>query len=211
AEAVVHRFQVLERFGVGLLLRRVAAARRERHRYVEAGGLDGLLEPDVAAEHDYVGDAGAGLPGDPFVHREHPGQTLGLVAGPVLLRREADARAVGAAAHVRTAVGAGAVPGGADHLAPAQAGRGDPGLDGVDVVVRPAGRHRILPDQVFLRHPRADVARLRAHVAVGQLEPGAGEAFLEVGLIVAETLGDLAVLGVELQRHVGVGHDRHAA
>ncbi len=36
-------------------------------------------------------------------------------------------------------------------------------------------RDRILPNQLFLRHFRAEVARTRPHVAVGQLEPGAGE------------------------------------
>ena len=37
------------------------------------------------------------------------------------------------------------------------------------------GRNRILPDQRLLRHQRAEVAHDRAHVAVGELEPGAGE------------------------------------
>ena len=34
---------------------------------------------------------------------------------------------------------------------------------------------RVLPDQLFLRHELAEVARARAHVAVRQLEPGARE------------------------------------
>jgi hypothetical protein len=37
------------------------------------------------------------------------------------------------------------------------------------------GRDRVLPDQRFGGHHRAEVAGARAHVAVGQLEPGAGE------------------------------------
>ena len=35
--------------------------------------------------------------------------------------------------------------------------------------------HWVLPDQLFLRHFRAEIARARAQVAVGQLEPCTGE------------------------------------
>ena len=42
------------------------------------------------------------------------------------------------------------------------------------------GRHRVLPDQLFLRHQLAEVARDRAHVAVRQLEPGAREGIGEL-------------------------------
>jgi hypothetical protein len=41
---------------------------------------------------------------------------------------------------------------------------------------------------VLLRHQRAEVADLRAHVAVGQLEPGAGEGVGELVRILAEAL-----------------------
>ena len=37
------------------------------------------------------------------------------------------------------------------------------------------GGNGVLPDQRFLGHQRAQVAGERAHVAVRQLEPGAGE------------------------------------
>ena len=36
-------------------------------------------------------------------------------------------------------------------------------------------RYRVLPQQFFIGHFRAEVARERAHVAVEQLEPGTGE------------------------------------
>jgi hypothetical protein len=49
--------------------------------------------------------------------------------------------------------------------------RGDVGL----VDQRWSRRDRVLPDQLLGRHQRAEVAGARAHVAVGQLEPGAGE------------------------------------
>ena len=50
-----------------------------------------------------------------------------------------------------------------------------------------------------------------AHVAVGQLEPGAGKDLGERLEIVLEAQGNLAIDRVDLERHVGVGHDRHAA
>ncbi len=46
---------------------------------------------------------------------------------------------------------------------------------------------------------------------MGQLEPGTGENFLEIGRLLVEALGNLAVVRVHLHRHVGVGHDRVAA
>ncbi len=44
-----------------------------------------------------------------------------------------------------------------------------------------------------------------------QLEPGAGEHFAEISRVRTEALGDLAVLGIKSECHVGVGHDRLAA
>ena len=71
-----------------------------------------------------------------------------------------------------------------------------------------AGGNRVLPDQVLGRDFRPEVADLRAHVAVGQLEPGAGEGVLERLMVVAELLRDLAEFRVHLERHVGGGHHR---
>ena len=86
---------------------------------------------------------------------------------------------VGAAALVAAAEGRGRGPGGADQLRHRQP-RGqhlllqqsDVGIVDQRVIDR---RHRVLPDQHLGRHQLAEVARTRAHVAVGQLEPGAGE------------------------------------
>ena len=41
-------------------------------------------------------------------------------------------------------------------------------------------RHRVLPDQLLRRDLRAEVARARTHVAVGQLEPRPGEGVREL-------------------------------
>jgi hypothetical protein len=71
--------------------------------------------------------------------------------------------------------------------------------------------HRVLPDQHFLGYLIAEVARLRAHVAVRQLEPGLGEGELELLGVGEEALGDLAVGRVELEGEVRGEHDRRVA
>jgi hypothetical protein len=48
------------------------------------------------------------------------------------------------------------------------------------------GRDRVLPDQRLLGDQRAEVAGLGAHVAVGQLEPGAGEGVGELVRVLVE-------------------------
>jgi hypothetical protein len=70
------------------------------------------------------------------------------------------------------------------------------------------GGHRVLPDQHFLGHLGAHVAGARAHVAVGQLEPGLGEGEFELLRVLEEALGDLPIARIELQRQVGGEHDR---
>ena len=115
---------------------------------------------------------------------------------------------------VGPAIGRGRRPGRLDQLADAEARRrGSSSLNAAtsasDGVA--AGRNRVLPDQVFRRDFRPEVADLGAHVAMGELEPGAGEGVLERLMVVAELLRDRAELGVHLQRHVGRGHHRRHA
>src|SRR5690606_9043756 len=115
---------------------------------------------------------------------------------PAALRIEADARAVGAAALVAAAEGRGRGPGQRHQVAGGDAGGGDlrPRLGDVgrSRVVHGTGQW-VLPDLVLGRHFRPEVARLRAHVAVDQLEPGAGERVGKGLRIVAETARDRAV------------------
>ncbi len=59
-----------------------------------------------------------------------------------------------------------------------------------------------------MRHERAVVVDPRTHVAVGQLEPGARKRVREILGIGTEFLTNLIVDGVNLHRHVGIGHDR---
>ena len=174
-----------------------------------ARGLDRLLDADIAGQDDHVGDRGSGFRRDRFQDAQNLGQTLWLVAFPAVLWGKTDARAIGAAALVRTAEGAGAVPGGRDHFGGGQPAVGDLGLHGGDVIAGVACGDRILPDQIFGRNVGAIVIGLRSHVAVGQLEPGAGEGVGEILGIGAETLADLVVDRIDLHRHVGVGHHRH--
>ena len=56
AEAVGPRLEHRERLDVGLLLRRVGAARCERHGHVVPGVLRRLLDGRAAGEHDQVGE-----------------------------------------------------------------------------------------------------------------------------------------------------------
>ena len=133
-----------------------------------------------------VGSVELGL--DAFQRLQHLGQLRGLVDLPVLLRGEADARAVGAAALVGAAEGGRRRPRGRDQLGDGQAGGQDLALERgdvrrVDQRVIDRG-DRVLPDELFGRHFGPEVAGARAHVAVGQLEPGAGEGVGElVGML----------------------------
>ena len=70
-------------------------------------------------------------------------------------------------------------PGGRDELRDGEAGGEDLRLERGDVGVADEfvvdGGDGVLPDQLFLGNQRAEVADDGAHVAVGELEPGAGE------------------------------------
>ena len=94
-----------------------------------------------------------------------------------------------------------------------QAGREDLRLQRGDVLLADQRmidrRDRVLPDQRLLRHERAEVARDRAHVAVRELEPGAGERVGELVRMLVEAPRDLLVGRVEPQREVGRQHRRH--
>ena len=69
-------------------------------------------------------------------------------------------------------------------------------------------RDRILPDKVFGRNLGTEIARLGTHVAVAELEPGAGKGIGEIRRIGAESLGDGPIDRVHLERHVGRRHHR---
>jgi len=67
---------------------------------------------------------------------------------------------------------------------------------------------RVLPQQLFVGHLRAQVARQRAHVTVDQLVPGTGEGIGQLVGVILEALGDRPVDRVEAQRQVRGEHGR---
>src|SRR5580704_12152093 len=70
------------------------------------------------------------------------------------------------------------------------------------------GGNRILPEQRFLRHQRAEVARERSHVAMRQLVPRLGEGVRQLLWMIVETLRDRRIDGIDLQGEVGCEHER---
>ncbi len=105
-------------------------------------------------------------------------------------------------------------PGGCDQLGDRQARGEDLGLEVADVLRVDQRvidrRHGILPDQFLCRDERAEIADLRAHVAMGQLEPGPGERVGELVRVLVEPPRDLLVDRVEPQGEVGGQHGGQA-
>ena len=134
---------------------------------------------------------------------QHLRQLGRLVDLPVLLRREANARAVRAAALVGAAERRRRRPGRRDQLGNGQAGREDFRLQSGDVLLPDQrmihGGDRVLPEQRLLRNERAEIARDRAHVAVRQLEPRPGERVRELIRMLVEAPRNLFVGRVEPQ------------
>ena len=211
AVSIGDRLQRLEGLRVCHCIGGVATARCEGHLDVVARGPGRFLDTQVAGQHDHIGNTGSAGSGDGLQHTQHSRQTLGFVAGPILLRRQADARPIGTAAHVGAPESTRAIPGGGHAVGNAEATGPDLRLHRTDIVVGPPRRHRILPDQILARHLGPEVARPGPHIAVRQLEPGAGKGVLEIRRILAKARHDLAIGGIHFHRHVGVGHHRHAA
>ena len=177
-----------------------------------------MLNRGAAAEHDEVGDgdllAARCRAVEGSLHtlegRDDLGELGRLVDLPVLLGGEPDAATVGTAALVGATEGRGRGPGRGDELGDREAGGEDAGLEagnvcGVDGGVV-GGRDRVLPDEDLRRDLRAEVEGAGAHVAVGQLEPGAGEGVGELVRVGQEAARDGLVDGVEPKREVGRGH-----
>ena len=201
AEGIGFRLHPVEAFDVGLFLRCIAAPAGERH--IRGASL---FQRNHTAQNDRIGKAHVAA--QSIERAENLLQVRRLVHVPVLLRAESDPRAIGAAAMIGLAVCACRRPGRLDQLAHAQAAIGDLRLHFGNKAVRWHGAlgHGILPDQVFLRHFRAEVADLGTHIAVCQLEPRAGKGIPECFVIVAELLADLAEARIALHLHVGSGH-----
>ena len=105
------------------------------------------------------------------------------------------------AALVAAAERRGRRPGRRDQFGDRKAGGEDLRLQRGDVLLADQrmihGRDRVLPDQRLLRNERAEVAHDRTHVAVGQLEPRAGEGVGELVRMLVEAPRDLLVRRIE--------------
>src|SRR4051794_94620 len=105
AEAVGRRLKDREAVDVRPLLAGIGASAGERHREVKAGILRRLLDCRGSGEDDSVGHRQRATELVNF--GENSGEFVRLVDVPVLLRSEADAAAIGAAAMVGLAVSRG--------------------------------------------------------------------------------------------------------
>ena len=159
AEAVGRRFEHRERMRVGLILRRVGAARREaapsrRARRLLAACSIAALPPSTmtSASDTFLPPESEALKSacDLLERLQHLRQFRGLIDGPVFLRCEANARAVRAAALIGAAERRGRRPRGRHQLRDRQAGGEDRALERGDVLIVDQRmidrRHRVLPD-----------------------------------------------------------------
>ncbi len=222
AEAVGHRAQRLEGLRVGPFLQRIHPPWGERYGDIHAAILRGLLDGRTAGQHDQVGHGNLLATGGRAVEvtlylaelLQYLRQQRRVVDFPVLLRSEANARAIGSATLVRTAVGRRRGPGHRHQVRYGKAQAEDLLLERRDVGVIDhrvvALGNRVLPDQLLLRHQRAEISRDGAHVAVGQFEPGAGEGVREFVRVLEEVARDRLVDRVETQRQIGRQHCRLA-
>ena len=113
AETISQRFERRKGFNVGLLLRRVHTSRRERDLHVVASRLRSLFDGGATSEHNQGGERdflaarlrSVELLLDGFKLLKNRCYLRRLIDGPILLRGEAEARAIGAATLVRAAIG----------------------------------------------------------------------------------------------------------
>ena len=111
-------------------MRGIHAAGGERHGDRVAGGVRGLFDCGIAAQHDQVGQRDLLATGlacievglDTLQRGQHLGQLRRLVGGPVLLRGQTNARTIGTAALVRATEAGRRGPGSGNQLRNAQAG-----------------------------------------------------------------------------------------
>ncbi len=157
---------------IGLILRRIYAARREGHLHVVAGILCGLFDRGVAAENDQVGERNLLAARlrllNSFWMLSRRGNTLassaGLLTSQSFCGARRSARPIGAATHVGATERSRRGPSRPHQFGNRQARRRDLGLQRRDVLrvnrfVIGLGQ-RILPNQVFLWNLRTDIASL---------------------------------------------------
>ena len=181
-----------------MLLRGIHASRREGNRHILTGLLRGLLDACATGQYDQVGKrdllAAGGRAVEPapdtFESFQHFRQFGRLVDFPIPLRREANARAVRTAALVGATEGGRRRPGGRHQPGDGQPRSQDLALEGGNVPLIHQlvidRRDGVLPDELFGRNLRAEIACTRTHIAVRQLEPRPGECVCELVRVLVE-------------------------
>ena len=131
-----------------------------------------------------------------FERLQHFCEIRRIVHFPILLRGKTNARAIGAAALIGTAEGRCRRPGSRNELRYGKSRRENFRLQSCDIRLADQrmihGRNRVLPDQLFFGHERAEIARDRSHIAVRQLEPGTRECVRELIRMLVETPRNLS-------------------
>src|SRR6202050_5262373 len=114
-----------------------------------------------------------------FQHLQHFLQLVGLIDLPIFLRGKTYARAVCTTTLIGPTIGGRRRPSGRDQLRNGESRGQDFLLQSSDIIVIHQGmihrRDGVLPQEFFLGNFRPKVACARSHVAMRQLEPGAGE------------------------------------
>ncbi len=155
-------------------------------------GLCGFLDRCTTAENDQVRQRNllsarcrsVELPLDCFEFLQYPRQLRRLVDGPVLLRRQTNARAVRSTALIRAAEGRRRSPSRRHQLGNGQPRREDFRLQSGNLLL-PDQRmihrgNRVLPRERLLRNEWAEITHDRAHVTVSELEPRTGKRVCEL-------------------------------
>ena len=172
AESVGERLEHREGIDVGLRLRRVGAARRERHLHVmpacfAAASTAAQPPSTIRSASDTFFPPPAALNSflDLLQRRSTFASWAGWLTSQSLLRRQADARAIRSAALVGAAERRGRSPGGGDEIGNGTGGE-DLRLEVRDVLRVDQRvvdrRERVLPDQFLGRNLRAEIARRAA-------------------------------------------------
>ena len=183
------------------------------------GLFRGYFDGSIAAENDEVSERNflavllraVEVLLDSFELREHPREFRRLVDFPVLLRRETNARAVGAAALVAAAESRGRSPGSADKLRNGEAGGEDLCLEAFSIPISDErmidGGNGVLPDELFFRNERTEVACAGPHVTMGEFEPGAGKGVGKLGRVLHEVARDLFIDRIDAESDVRGQHE----
>ena len=156
------RFQRLKGLFIGHLRCCVTTAWRKRHGDIDTASLCCLLNADITGKHNHIGNTRTTLGSDALDNGQDFCQTLRLIASPVSLWAQANARTISTATFVRVTIGASAIPSSAHQLAHRQSTGSNFRLNSGNIDITLAYRYRVLPNQLFSWHIGTDIACFRA-------------------------------------------------